>query len=72
MYAHDLIWLDLEIVRLNEDARLAADLLTDLNVAGEATLVLELYELGLLLAHRDELEVDHGLELDVGRRHQSV
>ena len=35
-------------------------------------LVLELNDLGLLLAHWDELEVDNGLELNIGSGHQGV
>ena len=67
-----LVWSDLKVVWLDRDARFAADLLADGDMTCQAALILELDELALLLAHRDKLEVDDWLELNVRGRHEGV
>ena len=64
--------MDLKLVGLNGDTRLTADFLADRDVARHATFVLELDKLELLLIHRDELKVDHRLELDVRGGHEGM
>ena len=70
--SHNLVWFDFKFFGLNADSRLATDFFTQRNEPSDSTFVLEFEELGLLLAHWDELEVDNWLKLDIRRRHQSM
>ena len=64
--------MDLELIGLNRDSGLAADFFTEADVTAHASLIFELHIFEFLLALRNELEVDHGLELDVRSRHQRM
>ena len=68
----DLIRVDAELGRLDDDAGLRFHLLLEADIAGDAALVLELNLLALLLPCWDELEVDEWLELNVRSWSESV
>ena len=69
---YNLVWLNTKIGRLQDDSGLSLGFFLKIHVSGDAALILEFHLFNLLLAHRNELEVDKRLKLDVWGWHERV